>query len=95
MLQSMINAHEDEAINVEVGAPDKGEADEVLELQKLETTPRTKQVLEGYTKHLGKSKQELELEFIDQRKAARDKEDRIAEQMAKVIEKQPNIKERI
>ena len=65
----MINAQEDLAKKEQVG-------EDIIEL--LEDSPRTKKALETYGKHLEKSRVDRELEFIDQRKAHRDKEERKA-----------------
>ena len=53
----------------------------------LDDSPRTKKALEAYGKHLEKSRAELELEFIDSRKAAREREERKAEEIAKIIKR--------
>ena len=39
-------------------------------MKEEETSPRAKAALAGYVGHLEKTRAELELEFIDQRKAA-------------------------
>ena len=73
----MINAHEDDDVNIAAtsSAPDKGEADNQEKLEE-EASPRTKKALEEYAKHFDKSKNELELEFIEQRKEHRAAEER-------------------
>ena len=78
-MDSMIKANDDD-LNIAKGpAPDK----EVPEL--LEDSPRTKKALETYLQHLEKSKSQLEEEFIDNRKAQRDKEAKKAEELSKVL----------
>lgn len=63
----MLGALEEEKsapVNIATDAPDKGKADDVLKLEDVDS-PRAKKALKEYVKHLEKSKNELELEFID------------------------------
>lgn len=78
----MINANEAEDMNIAA-------ADRKLEIKdEKEPSPRTKKALAGYVKHLEKSNEQLQLEFIDQRKKIRDKEAQEAEETAKLLAKQ-------
>ena len=60
-----------------------------------EETPRTKEALSAYANHLGKSRAQQEMEFIDQRKAQRDKDAKNKDELSQILSRPLEVKAKI